>query len=202
MIEDVTNVLPARTTDDGARPTVLFIGDIGQEFIQLCSEEVRCPELQGLTKVLHVHPSYWQCVSFVTSSSIVCGETQSCAIVSYQFLEALSVFLDMRPLPLPRNPTFRTVRTVPDHLHWFFNRHRTPRRCPLIVPSTPFVRRTTVTHFCPLPNLIVNENQNRSQPPEFDHSCKRNSIFFRPTTNRTKTKCTGPSSVFFFPLPW
>ena len=64
MIEDVTNVLPARTANDGARPTVLFIGDIGQEFIQLCSEEVRCPELQGLTKVLHVHPFYWQCVSF------------------------------------------------------------------------------------------------------------------------------------------
>ena len=85
MIEDVTNVLPARTSDDGARPTVLFIGDIGQEFIQLCSEEVRCPELQGLTKVLHVHPSYWQCVSFVTSS-IVCGETQSCAIVLNRFV--------------------------------------------------------------------------------------------------------------------
>ena len=92
MIEDVTNVLPARTTDDGARPTVLFIGDIGQEFIQLCSEEVRCPELQGLTKVLHVHPSYWQCVSFsIVSLTLRCGQTYSCLRLSSPSLPVLAV---------------------------------------------------------------------------------------------------------------
>jgi hypothetical protein len=107
MIEDVTNVLSARTIDDGARPTVLFIGDIGQEFIQLCSEEGRCPELQGLTKVLHVHPFYWQCVSFsIVSLTLRCGQTSSysqvCAIVTKPGRLA-----NLRPALLPpQNPSY------------------------------------------------------------------------------------------------
>ena len=138
MIEDVTNVLSARSTDDGARPTVLFIGDIGQEFIQLCSEEVRCPELQGLTKVLHVHPFYWQCVSFsIVSLTLRCGQktssySQVCAMCHCD--QTCPRLANLRPaLSPPQNPS---------SIIWFFNRHRTPR-CPLIVPSTPFVRRTT-----------------------------------------------------------